>query len=169
MIITKWWILTGGLFLVTNQYVFAQNILSPEFLVETGSSVSMGRETPFWLISNQYGLLTPNKDNEWIKAGVHKTLSPQRKIDFDYALELINRTDGQNLLYLHQAYVRLKLYFIHFQGGCLEEKFGDQDSSLSSGGLLWSGNARPMPKISLMVPYYTPVPYTSGFVTFKGG
>jgi hypothetical protein len=51
----------------------------------------------------------------------------------------------------------------------MEEKFGNQDSSLSSGGLLWSGNARPMPKVSIMVPKYTAVPFTRGYLEFKGG
>ncbi len=149
--------------------VFAQAFKIPDYSLETGASLSAGRETPFWLISNQYGLITPNKYNAWLKAGVHTGLSPEKKIDYDYSLDLVNRYNGKNQLYIHQAYLRLKLYFVTIQAGSMEEKFGNQDSSLSCGGLLWSGNARPMPKVSIMVPTYTKIPFTFGFFEFKGG
>ena len=120
-------------------------------------------------MSNQYGLITPNKFNSWLKAGFHTQLDSAKKIDYDYGFDLVNRYSDRNDIYVHQAYARLKLWFINVQAGNLEEKFGDQDNSLSSGGLLWSGNARPMPKITIDVPNYTAVPFTKGYVEFKGG
>ena len=147
---------------------FSQVFKKPDYLLETGSSFSAGKQTPFWLLSNQYGLLTPNNFNGWVKAGVHTSLS-KKNIDYDYNLELVNRYSSKNELYIHQAFLRLKLYFINIQAGSMEETFGNQDSSLSSGGLLWSGNARPMPKISVMVPDYTMIPFTFGLLEFKGG
>lgn len=153
---------------VISSSAFPQWLKKPDYYLETGASFSAGKQTPFWLLSNQYGLLTPNKFNGWIKAGIHTGLS-EKKIDYDYKLELVNRYSNKNEFYIHQAYVRLKIYFLHIQAGSMEEKFGNQDSSLSSGSLLWSGNARPMPKISIQVPNYTLIPYTFGLLEFKGG
>lgn len=147
---------------------FSQAFKKPDYSLETGASFSTGKQTPFWLLSNQYGLLTPNKFNGWLKADLHTQLS-KKNIDYDYRLELLNRYSNKNELYVNQAYARLKLYFINIQAGSMEETFGNQDSSLSSGGLLWSGNARPMPKISIMVPNYTKIPFTFGLLEFKGG
>jgi hypothetical protein len=148
----------------------SQFIKLPDYTLETGAVVSAGKQTPFWLISDQYGLITPDKYNAWIKLGLKSNLSPDKKIDYDYGLDIIDKQSNYtNKLYLHQAYVRMKYHFLRFQAGVIEEKFGDQDSSLSSGGLLWSGNARPMPKVSILVPDYTPVPFTRGFLEFKGG
>jgi len=147
---------------------FSQGLKKPDYSFETGASFSTGKQTPFWLLSNQYGLLTPNKFNGWVKVGVHTNLS-EKNIDYDYALELVNRYSNKNEFYIHQAYVRLKVYFVNIQAGSMVETFGNQDSSLSSGGLLWSGNARPMPKIAIMVPNYTKIPYTFGLLEFKGG
>lgn len=147
---------------------FSQGFKIPDYSFETGASFSVGKQTPFWLLSNQYGLLTPDKFNGWVKADIHTKLSG-KNIDYDYKLELVNRYSNKNELYVNQAYVRLKLYFINIQAGSMEETFGNQDSSLSSGGLLWSGNARPMPKISIMVPNYTKIPFTFGLLEFKGG
>lgn len=155
--------------LLTIQKNHSQNLKLPSYTFETGSTVSVGHETPFWLISNQYGLITPNKFNAWLKAGFASKLSETKTIDYDYGIELINRYSNQNTFYLSQGYIRMKLWFINIQGGKLEEKFGNQDSSLSSGGLLWSGNARPMPKITINIPKYIAIPYTKGLLEFKGG
>jgi hypothetical protein len=149
---------------------YSQFIKLPGYSIEAGTVLSAGKQTPFWLISNQYGLITPDKYNAWIKLGLKSSLSPDKKIDYDYGLDIIDRqSNSTNRLYLHQVYARVKFHFLHFQAGIMEEKIGDQDSSLSSGGLLWSGNARPMPKVSLLVPDYTPVPFTRGYLEFKGG
>ncbi|HEY4785923.1 MAG TPA: capsule assembly Wzi family protein [Bacteroidales bacterium] len=147
----------------------AQTLKIPSYSVEFGSASSIGRETPFWLISNQYGLLTPSKFNNWVKAGFKSQLSNDKSIDFDYGLELVNRYSARNKFYLNQGYARLKLWFANIQAGSMEEKFGNQDSSLSSGGLLWSGNARPMPKVAIYIPKYIAVPFTKGYFEFKGG
>ena len=146
-----------------------QIVKTPSYHVEVGSSASVGDETPFWLISNRYGLISPNKYNSWLKAGFKTSLNKTKPIDFDYGLDLVNRYDNRNKLYFNEGYARLKLWFINIQAGSKEEKFGNQDSSLSSGGLLWSGNARPMPKIAIYVPNFTAIPFTKGYFEFKGG
>lgn len=152
-----------------NTSAYSQLIKIPDYSIETGAILSAGKQTPFWLMSNQYGLITPDKFNAWIRLGLKTNLSADRNLDYDYGLDIIDRQSNTNKLYLHQAYLRLKFYFVNFQAGIMEEKFGNQDSSLSSGGLLWSGNARPMPKVSVVVQDYTPVPFTRKYLEFKGG
>ena len=147
---------------------FSQGLKKPDYFIEMGTSVSAGKQTPFWLLSNQYGLLTPDKFNGWFKTGIQSRLS-NKNIDYDYNLELVNRYGNKNEFYIHQAFLRLKLYFVTVQAGSMEESFGNQDSTLSGGGLLWSENARPMPKISIMVPNYTKIPFTFGLLEFKAG
>ncbi|MFO7657059.1 MAG: capsule assembly Wzi family protein, partial [Bacteroidales bacterium] len=148
---------------------YSQITKLPDYSIETGAAVSSGRQTSFWLMSNQYGLITQYKYNWWIRLELKTTLSTEKNFDYDYGLEVIDRHNNKNKLYLNQAYLRLKFYFFNFQVGSIKETFGNQDSSLSSGGLLWSGNARPMPKVSIVVPKYTPVPFTRGYLEFKGG
>jgi hypothetical protein len=120
-------------------------------------------------LANQYGLITPDKFNAWIRLGNKTSLSHARKLDYDYGVEVIDRQSNSNKLYLQQSWVWLKFHFLNIQVGKLDEKFGNQDSSISSGGPLWSGNARPMPEISRSVPNYTAVPFTRGFIEFMGG
>lgn len=148
---------------------YAQILIRPNYLVETGTSQSIGKRTPFWLISNQYGLLTSNNSNEWIKIGVNSSVNLSKLINYDYAFEVIDRVNIKNEFYINQAYLGIKVHFVKLQFGAAREIIGNQDSSLSSGGLLWSGNCRPVPKLSLSVPNYTPIPFTNGFVELKGG
>lgn len=149
---------------------YSQNLKIPDYSFETGALAAAGKQTPFWLISNQNGMITSNRINAWIRLGLKTHLSNRKEVDYDYGLDIIDRqSNATNKLYLNQAYIRLKLYFINFQAGSMVEKFGNQDSSLSSGGLLWSGNARPIPKITMIVPEFTAVPFTQGYLEFKGG
>jgi hypothetical protein len=53
--------------------------------------------------------------------------------------------------------------------GKKEEVIGEQDSLLSSGGLLWAGNAPPFPIAAIYIENYVPVPFTQGYLEFKGG
>jgi hypothetical protein len=159
-------LLSAGLYHLS---IHAQLIKVPEAFTEAGMTVSAGRQTPFWLLANQYGLICPDPYNQWMRLRLKTGLTALHKIDYDYGIDVIGRHDHSGQLYLNQAYIRMKLYFLNVQAGKPEEKFGNQDSSLSSGGLLWSGNARPMPEISISVPAYTAVPFTRGFIEFRGG
>jgi hypothetical protein len=147
----------------------AQVIKNPSYTIETGIIASGGDQTPFWLLSNQYGLITPHKFNSWLQVGFHSPLDSSKKLDYDYGFDLVNRYSNQHDIYFHQAYVRLKWKFLRLQAGSMEEIIGNQDPELSSGGLLWSGNARPMPKITMLVPEYTKVPFFKGYLEFKAG
>ncbi len=149
--------------------IHAQFLKVPEFSTEAGAVVSTGRQTPFWLFANQYGMITTNLNNQWIRFRLNTSFSTSNIIDYDYGIDVIGRHSRLGQLYLNQAYIRLKIHFLALQVGKMEEIFGNQDSMLSSGGLLWSGNARSMPKISINVPKYTSVPFTRGFIEFKGG
>ncbi|NJO69307.1 MAG: capsule assembly Wzi family protein [Bacteroidetes bacterium] len=113
--------------------------------------------------------MTPDKFNSWIKAGAEGKLWDKKLTGFTYGIDIVNRYSSKNLLYLHQGYGKLRVGFMTLQGGLIEERFGNQDSTLSSGGLLWSGNARPMPKVTLLVPKYTAVPFSKGYLEFMGG
>jgi hypothetical protein len=147
----------------------SQFVKLPGSLIETGTVVSAGEQTPFWLMSNQYGKVASEKFNGWIRLELKSDLSVEKKIDYDYDLDIIDRQTNSNRIFLYQAYFRVKFHKILFQAGSMEEKIGNQDSSLSSGGLLWSGNARPLPKISIIIPDYIQVPFTGKYLEFKAG
>ncbi|HEX3008158.1 MAG TPA: hypothetical protein VHO90_11145, partial [Bacteroidales bacterium] len=137
--------------------------------IQSGAVVSTGKHAPFWFYSNQYGKISTNNNSIYLLPSIYRNFKEGKKIDYSYNLSPLLRYDGIGRSYMHQWYGELKLYFIHFTAGAKEELYGNQDSSLSSGCIIWSRNARPMPKLKFEVPYYTPVPFTWKYLEFKGG
>jgi hypothetical protein len=131
---------------------------------------SSGNSAAFWAVSNKYGTISVNPNSALLRGGLFADFDTLRKNKFDYSygLDVINRVDGKYKADLQQYFLKFKYKFLTLQGGRIEEYLGDQDSTLSSGGLLWSGNAQPMPKITIGILNYTPVPFTHGFLEIKG-
>jgi hypothetical protein len=138
----------------------------PKYFVETGATGGLGKQTPFWLVSNKNGLSTLNKNSIYLRTGFSSSLSNDKNFDYSYGLDLYNRYDTKNNFKLHQAYLKFKVYCFTLQGGKIEEKFGSQDSTLSSGNMLWSGNAGTMPQVSVSIPDYFPI--IKGYIDVKG-
>lgn len=147
---------------------FAQ-IASPYITVESGAIISSGKHSPFWFYSNQYGKLSTQPNSIYLLPSIYKNISKNKKIDYSYNISPLFRYDGSGKAYMHQWFGEVKFHFVHFTAGAKEEFFGNQDSTLSTGFILWSKNARPMPKLSIGVPNYTPVPFTWKYLEFKGG
>lgn len=70
-------------------------------------------------------------------------------------------------LLLQEAYIEGKVWFVNLRVGKKEEYTGINTNPLSSGDILRSANARPMPKIVLSTNDYIDVPYTKGYLQFK--
>ena len=68
-----------------------------------------------------------------------------------------------------QAYLGIKIYDFNIYGGIKNEFFGTQDSALSLGGFLYSGNARSYPRIAFRTNDYIYVPFTKKWVETKFG
>jgi hypothetical protein len=141
----------------------------PEGFAETGFSVGTGSTAPFWFVSNNYAVSSTKDNSLFLRAAILTELQKNKTFDFSYGVDLLGRYDNSSYYSLHQAYMQGKIFFFTILAGKKEELFGNQDSTLSSGGLLWSGNAAPMPKIGVYVNDYIPIPFTKGLFEFKGG
>lgn len=157
-----------SLFLISFNSIYSQKN-TPSYSIESGAVISTGKHAPFWFYSNQYGKISPNNNCIYILPSIYRNLKDNSKFDYSYTLSPLLRYDGLGRSYMHQWYGEIKYRFLHFTAGAKEEFFGNQDSSLSTGFILWSKNARPMPKLTLNVPNYTPVPFTKKYLEFKGG
>jgi hypothetical protein len=156
----------SSFFLIFFISVKAQYLPDKGYL-EMGSAIGAGDELPFWLHSNKYGQFSTNKTNIYGKAGFQKSTSDtSKKFNFGYGIDLINRNDNKNMLFFHQAFIKIKYRIAQIHAGKMEEQFGEQDKNLSSGNLLFSGNSRTIPEISFNFPEY--IPLIKGYVDVKG-
>ena len=132
---------------------------------------SSGEFAPFWLHHNQYGKIASSPMSGTIWGAIAKEFDkPHRLFDYGFKAHALVRYDSNknSAVFFHQLYAKARFSVFNLMVGSGEQHFGNQDSTLSSGGLLFSKNTRPMPEISAGIERFTPLPFTGGFLEIKG-
>ena len=158
------------LFLITGSIRAQQPTDSITYSVNTRFSGGSGKNAPFLSTANQYDRFSfaPNSMSVW--GTVHKDIKANRTFDYGVGLELNgNIATGETRFFANEWYLQGKVYFMNVYAGSKHEVYGNQDAELSSGGMLFSQNARPIPRISIETNGYVDVPYTKGYLAVKGG
>jgi len=154
--------------LVFSLEVRCQFFKAPQYNIEAGGIGSFGRQAPFWLVNNQYGKYSNAPVSGFLSAKIHSETDSSKLFSLGYILEAFDIQDSRNSFFIHQANIKLRFGFMSLRLGSGEDTYGNQDAGLTSGSLLWAGNTRPMPKIVLETNGYTDVPFTQGYVQFRG-
>ena len=151
-------------------FLIAQND-TIKYDVTLSGLVSSGTYSPFWLQSNQYGKISSSPSSTNILAGLSKEYGTHKKLfDYGFKANVLVQTDfSTSNVYFHELYAKARFSVFDLAIGSREEQYGNQDSTLSCGGLLFSKNARPMPKITIGIEHFITVPYTFNFLEIKGG
>lgn len=147
----------------------SQAVFRPSVFVESAFMASVGKNPPYYSVSNHHGRFSSEKNAFLIETGLSNNLDTSRSISMGYGLDAIYRYDSHHAFWVQQAYVSLKAYFLIFQGGMIEETYGNQDELLSSGAYLFSENARPIPRIKISTNDYVVIPITSNLLEIKAG
>jgi len=129
----------------------------------------LGDQTPFWIISNREGRFLPEKNSASMEIAFVAERDTGKVVDYDYGLELYGRAGSSNDVWLHQGYAGVTFYdFLRLRAGMQSETAHIAEPAVSSGSIMWSGNARPMPKVEIATPGFVDVPYTDGLVEIRG-
>jgi len=129
-----------------------------------------GSYTPFLSSVNQYDRfdLKTNSLSAW--GMIHKRMDDSSAFDYGFGTELdANFSKSRNRFFPGELYLEGKAHDFKAFVGMKREVFGNQDEALSSGGMIWSKNSRPIPKIAFESNGYIDVPYTKGYVEVNGG
>jgi hypothetical protein len=154
---------------------FSQSLFSnTKYQLETGTYLSTSGITPFWLRSNQYGIVPLSSPMLTFRASAHKEYDSTRnnsqklkKIGYGYGFWGAANVGKQSSLLLPEAYLKIRYGVFEIYGGRKREIVGLVDTMLTSGSFIWSGNALPMPKIQISVPNYTSI-IGHGLISVKG-
>ncbi len=139
------------------------------YSAEGRASLSSGENTPFWLMNNQYGLSSIKKSNGYLRAGFFADLdTTDRKFKWGAGADIAIPYGYTSHFIIQQLYVDLRYRCLGLMAGSKEFKSGFTDESLSSGDLLHSNNARPIPQIRIGIPEYTAIPGTKNWLAVKG-
>lgn len=148
---------------------------------QAGFATSTGEFAPSLIHNNTNGniALQPHSGN--LSLGFIKPATrPSRWFDYDFGVVLTGRIQAPQQTatlspkpeltgYFRQLYAHARLYVIDITVGIKPEVYGSQDPVFSSGGFLFSGNSQPIPRITIGVDNYTPIPGLFGYLEFKGG
>jgi len=162
-------------FIVFVNISFAQTFFSKtKYQLETGTYFSTSAITPFWLRSNQYGIVplqapvltfrgSANKEYDSTKNDRQKL----KKFGIGYGFWGVANVGKQSGLFLPEAYLKVRFGAFEIYGGRRREVIGLVDTTLTSGSYIWSGNALPMPKLQISIPNYTSI-IGHGLISIKG-
>lgn len=155
---------------------FSQTTLlsNTKYQLETGTYLSTSGITPFWLRSNQYGIVPLQAPILTFRGSAHKEYDSTKnenqklkKFGYGYGFWGVANVGKQSAFLLPEAYLKVRYGAFEFYGGRRREMMGLVDTTLSSGSYIWSGNALPMPKLQISIPNYTSI-IGHGLVSIKG-
>lgn len=155
---------------------FSQAIFSKvKYNIESGVQISTSSQTPFWLRSNQYGIVPLESQFLTMRGAGHKeydsTKNEQyksKKFGYGYGLSFAANIGKKSSFFLPEAYMKVRYGAFEIYGGRRREIVGLVDTTLTSGSYIWSGNALPMPKIQISIPNYMSI-IGKGLLSVKGG
>ena len=136
---------------------------------------------PLWLVANRNGTVSNQQQDASAYLLVRNTHRFARKQPADtgtyrgrfagfyvgYGATLRNNNHLHST-FLEEGYGRVGFRTWQLRAGRYHEVTSEIDPTLASGSFGISGNALPVPKVELAVTDYTPVPFTHGWVQFRG-
>lgn len=130
----------------------AQQLLS---FAEYGVSVHTGDHVPLWQVSNRHGLSSLD-NSTYLRGGVQLRHRVGRW-RLEAVADLVVADGFTSSFVVHQAYLDARYKWLGIFAGSRETASPMADPQLSSGGMTWAGNARPIPQIAVGIPEYVPL------------
>lgn len=169
MRIIKYLYLIAAVFSVSGGAIASEIPDSISYSVEGTASFSTGQNTPFWLVNNRFGLSSVEKNNGYLRAGLFKEANRNgKKFAWGAGVDLAVAYNFSSTFIVQQLYADLRYRCLGLTIGSKEFTGGFNNPRLSSGNLLFSNNARPIPQAKIGIPEYTKVPWTNGWLAVKG-
>ena len=138
------------------------------YKVELFGSAATSSNTPFWMVSNRYGVVPLDAGNGFLDAGVFHNQHFGNKFRWGAGLDVIAAVPRHRNVFIQQAYAEIGYRSLLLSVGSKERYNSLWDRNLSSGDMVQSPNARPIPEVNLSMPEFTVVPWTKGLLQVRG-
>ncbi|MDR2498944.1 MAG: capsule assembly Wzi family protein [Tannerellaceae bacterium] len=125
-------------------------------------------DTPFWMASNRYGLAPLDAPGGYASAGALYRGSFLSGWRWEAGLDLAVAAPRYRNAFVRQAYGELGYRSLKLIVGSKEQYTSLWDRELSSGDMVRSANARPMPEVMLSIPDYSPFWLAGRWVQLRG-
>lgn len=139
--------------------------------LELNATVSGGDNTPFWLVNNRNGLSSIEKNNGYFRAGMFREAvkpSHEKRFSWGFGADVAATWNFSSSFVIQQLYGEIRYRCLGLTVGAKQRyNEGFQNNRLSSGNLLFSPNARPIPQARIAIPDYVDVPFTNKWLAVK--
>ena len=140
-----------------------------DYRVETFGSVASGKNTPFWMLYHNWGMVPLDADNFYVRGGVFHRQTIDADWSFEAGFDLAGSSPhAYGTVWIQQIYGELNWKFLRLNAGAKEDYTSLLNPYLSSGDFDYSNNARPQPEIKASFSRFILVPYTKGNMYIKG-
>lgn len=131
-----------------------------------GFAGGSGDYAAHYITANEHGAFSVQSNSAYLRAGVFgQTLHDDWC--FDYGLDLLTCTDDYTPFYLQQLYANVEKYGFFAEVGAKEYAPTLRNQRLSSGSMLWSGNAHPIPQLRIGSVDFFDIPGTRHWLQFR--
>ena len=146
----------------------SETLGSTDYKIESFGSAATDKYTPFWIVSNKYGVTPLDAGNAYLRSGIFHRQSLGNGFQWSAGVDIVAAAPRNRNVYIQQIYTGIKYKSLDFTIGSKENYTSLWDKDLSSGDMIHSANARPIPEINISIPQFTTVPFTKGIMQFKG-
>lgn len=173
----------------------AKGAFSVDWSAEAIFAAGSNDFAPYYIASNNHGILTQSKD-ALLRVGASRAMSDSGRFSYGFGVDFLTgytsttdyyhyyphataevpRPDGSfvvnpqhpSRIWLQQLYGEIRYRGVFLTVGMKQHSSVLLDSRLSSGDLVESGNARPIPEVRVGFHDFQNIPFTNGWVQIQG-
>ena len=136
---------------------------------EASGTYGSGDYTPLWHMANRQGLSSHTNNSLYARLGVDgSNIFSNKKITLEWGADVVAGYNLTSTIFIQQAYFDFQWKKFRVSLG-QKERWGElPNHRLSTGSLVESGNARPIPQIRIELPEYWNIPGTKGYLAIRG-
>ena len=158
-----------------------------DYEAEAIINVGSGDFAPYYIASNRHGVLTQS-DNALLRLEATRGIDLSHRFSYGYGAELLTcytdkvdyqrynptsatfytHSEGTAPISLRQLYGEVKYRGVFLTIGMKNHQSALLNYSLSSGDIVESGNARPIPEVRIGFVDFQDIPFTNGWVQIQG-
>lgn len=135
---------------------------------EITATFSHGPYTPFWMVSNRQGLSSAKPNNGYLRESLFKHERKDTDFSWGAGADIAIPWNFTSHIVVQQLYGELRYRCLDLMVGSKEMWGPISDPQLSSGNLILSGDARPIPQIRAGIFDYADVWGLKGWLAVKG-
>lgn len=157
-----------------------------DYSAEIVANAGSGEFAPYYIMSNRHGILTSSK-SALARGRIERMMDTSSRFSYGFGVDLIggwgssidylrfSSNDGTEYIARHpsagwiqQLYGEVKYRGVFLTAGLKERSSALLNKELSSGDLVESGNARPIPEVRVGFLDFQNIPFTRGWLQIQG-